>query len=181
MTGPGMCRLLVLGLALSVPALLFGQPQARTAAVAILHGAAWNPGDTTRDGAGEFAVFLQAAQLQKSHRAAGLVAVCDRHGHLRSGGERALRRLVLSGLAVVKLTRDALPAAGASAAFLDGGRLAPHVASEILSRCLERHGPPPAAADPENPTSAELAALRAHLRPFQAALAAAHGPKLAQR
>ncbi len=180
MIGPGTLRTLTVGVALIVSTGLFAASPAPRAGVAVLHGAAWQPGDVTRDGAGEFAVFLLAAQLQKAHRAAGLVAVCDRHGNLRSGGERALRRLVFSGLAVVKLTHARALNPDEQPAFLDGGRLAPETASEILTRCLERHGAPPVAADPENPTAAELAALRAHLRPFQTSLSAAAGPQLAQ-
>ncbi len=181
MTGPWIIRTLALSAVLFFPAGVAGQTPSKSAGVAVLHSAAWSPGDTARDGAGEFAVFLQAAQLQQTHRAAGLVAVCDRHGHLRSGGERALRRLVFSGVAIVKLAHDAAFPADDQLAFLDGGRLTPEVASEILARCLERFGGPPIAADPEKPTYAELAALRVHLRPFQTALSSAAGPQFAQR
>ncbi len=147
--------------------------------VAVLRSAPWSPGDSARDGAGEFAVFLEAARLQQAHRAPGLLAVCDRHGLLRSGGERALRRLVFSGIAVIKLAPAAGAAVDSHPGFLRGGTLSEARASEILVRCLDRHGPPPAAADPEKPTAAELAALRGHLEPFQAALDAAGAPHLA--
>jgi hypothetical protein len=148
--------------------------------VAVLRSAAWSPGDTVRDGAGEFAVFLTAARLQRAHRAAGLVAVCDRHGLLRTGGETALRRLVHTGLAIVKLT-PAAAAVDPHPGFLQGGTLGEEQAAAILVRCLDRYGPPPAAADPEDPSPAELAALRSHLAPFQAALDAAVAPRLASR
>jgi hypothetical protein len=51
----------------------------------------------------------------------------------------------------------------------------------VLGRCLQTHGAPPAAADPENPTARELAAIRAHLQPFQAALALASAGAVAVR
>ncbi len=183
MVSCGSLRLVAISALFLLGTALRAQAPANGAGVAVLHSAPWQPGDTVRDGAGEFAVFLQAAQLKRKHRAAGLIAVCDRHGNLRSGGERALRRLVLSGLAVVKLASDTAPDLAEHPAFLDGGRLAPHDASDILARCLDRYGAPPAASDPEKPTQAELDALRAHLRPFQAALnaGAGNGPKLAQR
>lgn len=137
--------------------------------VAVVQSADWNVGDAARDGAGEFAVFLRVAQLQQQHRAVALVAVCDRHGLLRSGGERALRRVVCDGVIVAKLApADTLD--GAGGVFLDGASLSPDTARQVLARCLARHGAPPAALDPAQPTQAELAAIRAHLRPFQIAL-----------
>lgn len=177
-----MPRSALLGfLALSLAAVpLFAAPSP-VDRVAVLRSAAWSPGDPVRDGAGEFAVFLEAARLQRAHRAAGLVAVCDRHGMLRSGGERALRRLVFSGLAVVKLAPAATAAVDPHPGFLHGRTLAEEQAAAILVRCLDRHGAPPAAANPEQPTAAELAALRAHLAPFQAALDTALAPHVALR
>jgi len=177
-----MPRAVLLGfLVLSLAAVSLVAAPAPIPRVAVLRSAAWSPGDTVRDGAGEFTVFLEAARLQRAHRAAGLVAVCDRHGLLRSGGERALRRVVFSGLAVVKLAPAATAAVDPHPGFLHGGTLAEDQAAAILVRCLDRHGPPPSAADPEQPTAAELSALRAHLAPFQAALDAAVAPRLAVR
>jgi hypothetical protein len=138
-------------------------------AVAVVQGAEWNAGDLARDGAGEFAVFLRVAQLQREHRAVALIAICDRHGLLRSGGERALRRVVFDGVVVAKFTAEAGSLRG-DGVFLDPLKLRIDAARSVIAECLSRHGPPPAAADPENPTSAERAALTAHLRPFQNAL-----------
>ena len=169
-----MPRSALLGLlALSLAAVSLYAAPTPIARVAVLRSAAWSPGDSIRDGAGEFAVFLEAARLQQAHRAAGLVAVCDRHGLLRSGGERALRRLVFSGFAVVKLAPAATASVDPHPGFLHGGTLAEDQAAAILLRCLDRHGPPPAATNPEQPSAAELAGLRTHLAPFQAALNAA--------
>lgn len=176
-----MPRVALLGfLALGFAAVALAAAPETIPRVAVLRSAAWSPGDAVREGAGEFAVFLAAARLQRAHRAAGLVAVCDRHGLLRTGGEPALRRLVHTGLAIVKLTPVAA-AVDPHPGFLHGGTLGEDQAAAILVRCLDRHGPPPAAADPEKPTVAELAALRAHLAPFQAALDAASAPRLASR
>lgn len=138
--------------------------------VARLHSAAWIPGDDVRDGAGEFAVFLQSAHLQRQHRAAGLVVVGDRNGMLRSGGERALRMVVYTGLAIVKLAPGGVVAQGEAEVFLTAENLAPDQAEAVLRACLARYGAPPAAAAPERPTAAEIAAIRTHLRPFQAEL-----------
>lgn len=178
MSAPAVLRSLLLGAALLAAPVLSARDTAK-AGVAVLHSAEWNAGDTVRDGAGEFAVFLRAAQLQRQHRAAGLVAVGDRNGILRSGGERALRRLVFSGVAIVKLAAGNEPMAGDLDVFLNGGRLPAEQAATVLTQCLERHGPPPGVADPEKPTSAEIAKIRAHLRPFQAALAVAGAERVA--
>ena len=141
--------------------------------VAIVHSTEWNPGDHIRDAAGEFSIYLRAAQLQRAHPAVGLVAVGDRHGMLRSGGERALRRLVVSGVVVAKLAPDGEVAPADSDLFLDGSGVAPDQLAGILARCLERHGSPPIAADPAQPTAAEKHAIREHLAPFFGAIAEA--------
>ncbi|MBL9199813.1 MAG: hypothetical protein JNL39_04860 [Opitutaceae bacterium] len=159
-------------LTLAVGSPVCAKPES-TPGIAVLRGAAWVPGDPVRNGAGELAVLVAATRLQRAHRTAGLVAVCDRHGHLRSGGERALRQLVFSSFAVVKLVESAAAATDPHPGFLFGGTLSTGEASAILERCLTRHGPPPASADPTAPTSAEISALLAHLAPFQAALDAA--------
>ncbi len=186
MTAPRIIRAFLassaLYLALAGPTL--GKTQTSTspaAGVGILHSAAWSPGDAVRDGAGEFSVFLRTAQLQREHRAAGLVAVGDRNGMLRSGGERALRRIVLTGVAVVKLAPGGEIAASDHDVFLSGGVLDAAAASNVLLQCLKRFGAPPGVSDPENPTKPELAAIRAHLQPFQQALALASGSLLASR
>lgn len=148
--------------------------------VAVVRSAEWLPGDNVRDGAGEFAVYLRAAQLQRFHRHAGIVAVGDHNGMLRSGGERALRRVVLTGVAIVKLAPGGNVVADEHDLFLRAGLLDAEEVAGILTRCLERHGAPPAATDPENPTPRELAAIRTHLQPFQVALVTAHSRDLAQ-
>ena len=149
--------------------------------VAVVHGADWSLGDTVRDGAGEFAVHLRVAQLQHAHTAAGLVSVGDHNGILRCGGERALRRVVLTGVPVAKLARGGTVAPDPDALFLDAGALDEARAARVLAHCLELYGAPPAAANPEQPDAGELAAIRAHLRPFQDAFARENPPLVAMR
>jgi hypothetical protein len=149
--------------------------------VAIVRAAPGSGSDGARDGAAEFEVLMRVAQLQRVHRATGLVCVGNRHGMLPPGGERALRRVVLSGVLVVRLAQGGEVAPTPDGLFLDGGRLEEVDAQRILVECVGRHGPPPTAADPECPTSHELTAIRAHLPPFQTALAAAAARRLAVR
>lgn len=149
--------------------------------VAIVRAATWSPGDAARDGAIEFEVLMSAARLQHAHRSAGIVGVGDRRGLFVAGAERALRLLALRGLPVAKLSRDGDVAADPEQLFLNATGVSEAEASAILASCLERHGPPPPAADLERPTERELKAIRAHLQPFRDALALAAAPRVAQR
>lgn len=151
------------------------------AGVAIVRAAAWSPGDAARDGAIEFEVLMSAARLQHAHRSAGIVGVGDRRGLFVAGAERALRLLALRGLPVAKLSRDGDVAADPDQLFLNATGVSETEASAILAHCLDRHGPPPPAADVERPTERELKAIRAHLQPFRDALALAAAPRVAQR
>jgi hypothetical protein len=160
---------------------LAGPAQARGAGVAILRAAAWSPGDAARDGAIEFEVLMSAARLQHAHRSAGIVGVGDRRGLFVAGAERALRMLALRGLPVAKLSRDGDVAADPDQLFLDATGVSETEASAILASCLDRHGPPPAVLDAENPTERELKAIRTHLQPFRDALALEAAPRVAQR
>jgi hypothetical protein len=164
-------------------ALLLGATAAAAtpAGIAVVHSAEWSPGDTVREGAGEFEVLLKVAQLQHSHTAAGLVCVGDHNGILRSGGERALRVAALTGVPVAKLAHGGEVAPDPDALFLDAHKLNEADAARVLKHCLEQYGPPPASANPSHPTARELAAIRAHLLPFQAAFALAAGPVVAVR
>ncbi len=166
-------RLLLVGFALATVTIASAAARPPSAAVAIIRSVEWSPGDVARDGAGEFAVYLQVAQLQRANGAAGVVAIGDKNGRLRDGSEQALRRLVHTGVPVVKLSSSGHRAATDHILFLDGGVLAPDSASDILAASLQRHGPPPCAANAKAPTPAELAAIQAHLQPFQAALTSA--------
>jgi len=156
----------------------FAEP---TAGVAALHAVPWSPGNGVREGAGEFEVLLRVAQLERAYRAVGLVSVGDHNGMLPAGGEHALRQVALSGVPVVKLARGGDVAATPDGLFLDAGRLPEEQAMRVLVRCLELYGAPPAAHDPQHPTSRELTAIREHLRPFQETLAIAASPQVALR
>ena len=152
---------------------------ATPAGVAVLRDAPWSPGDTVREGAGEFEVLICAAKLQRDHRVAGIVGVGNRHGMFVSSAERALRHLALRGFPIAKLAQGGDVAADPDQLFLDAAGLSENEAAAILARCLERHGTPPKAANPEMPTSRELAAIRKHLQPFREAFAVAASPRLA--
>ena len=152
--------------------------QAAADEIAVVRAAPWSPGDTVREGAGEFEVLFHVASLQKDHRAVGLIAVGDRHGLFTRGGERALRFVALQGVPVARFAPGGEIARDPDGLFLDGGHLTESEAAAVLKRCLNRLGSPPMAANPDRPTARELAAIRAHLVPFREALALASAPRL---
>jgi hypothetical protein len=149
--------------------------------VAVVHSAEWSPGDAAREGAGEFLVLLQAAKLQRTTVASGLIAVGDRNGMLRSGGERALRRLALTGIVVARTATGGEVAATPDELFLDAGQLSEEQVQRILTRGLQLYGASPEAAEPDRPTTRELAAIRDHLKKFQALFAGEVGVRVALR
>lgn len=161
-------------------AAVIASPLAATSTgVAVLRSAPWSPGDTIREGAGEFEVLVCAAQLKRDHTTAGLVGIGDRHGLFLQGAERALRHLALSGIPVVKLASGGDLAADPEAIFLDASGLSSAAAAKLLQHCLERHGAPPVAANPSRPSPKELAAVRAHLAPFRDAFSLAAAVRVA--
>jgi hypothetical protein len=149
--------------------------------VAVIRSAAWAPDQPAREGAGEFLVLLQAAKLQRSYRAAGLLAVGDHNGVLRGGGERALRRIAMTGVVVVRLAPQGEVAPMPENLFVDAGRLTEAQAGHLLERGLELYGAAPKAASPEHPTDRELESIRLHLRKFQELFAAESGALVAMR
>ena len=150
-------------------------------AIAVVHGTEWSPGDAAREGAGEFLVLLQAAKLQRSARASGLLAVGDHNGMLRSGGERALRRLALTGIVVARIARGGSVGSTSDNLFVDAHSLDEAAARRVLSRALEIYGPSPVATNPEQPTERELAAIRGHLRNIQLLFATEARQQVASR
>lgn len=135
-------------------------------AVAVVHSAAWSP-ESGREGAGEFLVLVEGAKLRKTSSRAGLIVLGDQHGMLRSGGERALRRLALSGVVVVRVASGGAAAATPEMLFVDAGARSEMNVTAALRRALETVGGPPRAADPDHPTAGEIASVQAHLKRLQ--------------
>jgi hypothetical protein len=156
----------------------FAHAQAPGNQVAILRAAPWSPGDPVREGAGELEVLCQVASLQKVHCSVGLIAVGDRNGLFTHGAENALRFAALQGVPVARMAPGGEVARDPDDLFLDCGRLSESAAAAVLARCLNRHGSPPAAANPDHPTPGELAAIRKYLVPFREALEIAGAPQL---
>lgn len=133
------------------------------------------PGWMTHGGNAGHAVAAQveAAVARIRHEAplGGIVAEGVTGGHFEEAEASALDRAALMGLPVVKVGRDApesfVPAAS-HRLWLGGGNLTAAKARVLLMACLLRFGTLPPAADPDAPTPAERAAIRARLAEFQA-------------
>jgi L-asparaginase/Glu-tRNA(Gln) amidotransferase subunit D len=105
-------------------------------------------------------------------RLAGVIAEGGTpYGHVGPARDAALRRAILHGLPVVKVSRgnaegfvphDRVPFA------IAGGNLTATKARLLLMACLLRFGALPAAVDPDAPTPAELEAIGSALEAYQA-------------
>jgi hypothetical protein len=146
--------------------------------IAVLRAAPWSPGDPVREGAGELEVLCRVASLQKAHRPVGVIAVGDRHGLFTHGAENALRFVALQGVPVARLAPGGEVARDPDDLFLDCGHLTESEAAAVLERCLDCHGSPPFASNPDRPTASELSAIRRYLAPFREALVLAGAPRL---
>lgn len=137
-------------------------------AVGFVRAVTWSPGDTRREGACEFEVFLTVAHLRHTSPQVGLVGVGNHNGRLSRQAEQALDHVACRGIAVARVARNGgVVARMPGALYVDAGALPEMRARELLLTCLRRYGAPPAAADPANPTEAELESIRRHLARYQ--------------
>jgi hypothetical protein len=150
-------------------------------AVAVLYGSAWSPGDAARDGAAEFEVLLCAARVRQTAPLAGIVGVGARRGSFPPAAEMALERVAHMGVPIVRVAQLGNLAANENDVFIEAGSLAPTEAKRLLSECLRRCGPLPAAADPTRPTKKERAAIQAKLAEYQQQFDARNASHLAMR
>ena len=142
-------------------------------AVGEFHDVASMPGDHSRAGATEMTILMRVAQLRQGHPLAGLVCVGNRDGAFHAATEDALTRVALMGVPVVKLAQSDPMPVNPDDMFVEAGVMEPVVAKRLLAECLERYGAPPAAADPDHPTTRELAATRTRLALYQSVFSAA--------
>lgn len=165
-------------LSLPATALIAADP-----AVGEFHDVAWAPGDSAKSGATEMVILLSVARLRQGsdHPLAGLVCIGNRDGAFHTATEDTLARVALMGVPVVKLAQgDPMPV-NPTDVFVEAGTLAPAMAKRLLSECLARFGAPPAAADPDHPTTHELTATRRKLALYQSVFDAASAPQVAMR
>lgn len=137
--------------------------------VAVITDAPWSPADAARDGAAEFKVLLQLAQLQRHDPSVGLVGVGNRRGVFQQGTQRALEFAARQGVPVVRIARgvNAEPIEG-SDLFIDGGVLSAEAATALLTECLTRYGALPSLPLQKPADARTRQAFRAKLALYQA-------------
>jgi hypothetical protein len=113
-------------------------------------------------------VLISLARLQKNHSLTGLVGVGDNHGMFKPGTEQALRYVALTGVPVARVSVNGF-VPQEDGLFIEAGALSEAETQAQLQQCLRSFGAPPKARDPNHPTSAELTAIRSHLRKYQEA------------
>jgi hypothetical protein len=92
------------------------------------------------------------------------------YGQMGSDFDNALRRATLRGMPVVKVSRgnaEGFVAAELTPLAIAGGNLTATKARLLLMACLLKLGALPAVADPDNPTTDELARIETKLAEYQ--------------
>ena len=139
--------------------------------VTFVKHARYLPDDTSGDGTAEVDIL---ARLDKNLREAPLAGFVGEgtapFGSLTNAIEAALRRATFSGMPVVKVGRgnaEGLVDPTRSPLAIAGSNLTATKARLLLMACLMKLGSLPAAADPANPTRAEMDAVKAKLAAYQ--------------
>ena len=139
--------------------------------VTIVKHARYLPEDASGDAAAEVDIL---ARIEKNLHEAPLAGFVARARHrlprMSNAVDAALRRATLSGMPVVKVGRgnaEGPSTRRASPLAIAGSNLTATKARLLLMACLLRFGSLPPAADPLQPTSAELEATRAALSAYQ--------------
>jgi len=138
--------------------------------VAILKGDNWYD-DGLPDPSREKGMLATIDMLLADYPLAGIVGEgLSPYATLSNSQEKVLQRAAASGLPVVKVSRgDAhgLVTVNENNLFIEGTN---HIATKarlLLTAALMKYGSLPPAADPENPTPAELAAIKAKVKLYQ--------------
>jgi L-asparaginase/Glu-tRNA(Gln) amidotransferase subunit D len=120
----------------------------------------------------EVEVLARIKENLLHHPLAGFVAEGGTpYGHMGPATDAALRRATCLGMPVVKVSRgnaDGMVPAERMRMAIAGNNLTATKARLLLMACLMRFGSLPLAADPDNPTADEVAAIEARLRDYQA-------------
>jgi hypothetical protein len=140
--------------------------------VTILKHARYLPDDSSGDPAAEVDVLARIEKNLREAPVAGFVAEGSApFGSMTNAVDAALKRALLSGMPVVKVGRGNAEGPvhpSRVPMFIAGSNLTATKARLLLMACLLRYGALPPAADPANPTRAELEAVHNKLAEYQA-------------
>lgn len=121
---------------------------------------------------GEVELHARIEHNLRTHELSGFVVEANApYGSSAPSADAVLRRAALSGMPVVRVGRgnaEGWVPQDRMRLAIAGANLTATKARMLLIACLLRFGAPPPAGDPDQPTPAELAAVEAALRPYQA-------------
>jgi hypothetical protein len=140
--------------------------------VTIVKHARYLPEDSSGDAEAEVDILARIAKNLHEAPLAGFVAEGSApFASMSNAVEAALKRATLSGMPVVKVGRGNAEGPvdpGRAPLAIAGSNLTATKARLLLMACLLRFGSLPPAADPAQPTPAELKAVQARLAEYQA-------------
>jgi len=139
--------------------------------VTIVKGGRYLPDDPSGDAAAEVDILARIDKNLREAPLAGFVAEGSApFGTVHNAMEAALRRAAFSGMPIVKVGRgnaEGIVDPTRSPLAVAGSNLTATKARLLLMACLMKLGSLPPAADPANPTPAEIDALKAKLADYQ--------------
>ncbi len=139
--------------------------------VTIVKHARYLPEDESGDAAAEVDILARIEKNLREAPLAGFVAEGSApFGAMSNSVDAALRRATFSGMAVVKVGRgnaEGIVEPQRDPFAIAGNNLTATKARLLLMACLMKFGSLPSAAAPENPTQAEMEAVKAKLVSFQ--------------
>lgn len=139
--------------------------------VTFVKGARWSSLDNTDEPASEVDILARLEADLLDEPLSGMVAEGTHGGGLVRRSEAALKLVVFHGIPVVKVNR------GGTTGYvrprddnflIEGSNLIATKARLLLMACLMKFGTLPPAADPANPTAAEIEAVQEKLKLYQA-------------
>lgn len=139
--------------------------------VTIFKHARYLPDDPSGDAAAEVDILARIEKNLRDAPLAGFVAEGSApFGSMTNAMDAALKRALFSGMPVVKTSRGNAEGPvhrSRVPMFIAGSNLTATKARLLLMACLMRFGSLPPAADPTNPTEAEIEAMQAKLDAYQ--------------
>jgi hypothetical protein len=139
--------------------------------VTIVKHGRYIPDDSSGDAAAEVDILARIDKNLREAPLAGFVAEGSApFGSVPNAMEAALRHATFSGMPVVKVGRgnaEGMVDPARSPLAIAGSNLTATKARLLLMACLMKLGSVPAAADPANPTRAEMDAVKAKLAEYQ--------------
>jgi hypothetical protein len=140
--------------------------------VRFVKSARYMPGGPDASGDDEVEIVARIERNLAEEPLAGFIA----EGSVPSGNmirvmDAALRRAIFSGMPVVRVARgnaEAISPRSFDGMFIGGSNLTANKARILLMASLMKLGSLPPAVDPEDPTEAEIAAVKARVKEYQA-------------